>query len=84
MMNRKIGFLGSYWLGLDPSKMPPWGVARRVGDGEATATEVVEDMATTLLEVVVLPDGMMHPARPGASIYILYERERAQDATVRL
>jgi hypothetical protein len=48
MMKRKIGFLGSYSLGLDPSKIPPWGVARREeGEGAAAATDVVEDMVAT-------------------------------------
>jgi len=57
-MKRNIGFFGSYWLGLDPSKMPPWGVARSLGEGEAAAevtaatveerSEETEDMAVRL------------------------------------
>jgi hypothetical protein len=34
MMNKKMGFEGSYLLGLDPSKIPAWGVARFEGEGE--------------------------------------------------
>ena len=34
MINKKMGFEGSYLLGLDPSKMPAWGVARFEGEGE--------------------------------------------------
>ena len=54
MMKRKMGLLGSYWLGLDPSKMPAWGVARFEDEGEAAAEvaaaaletrEEMEDMA---------------------------------------
>jgi len=41
-----MGFFMSYLLGLDPSKMPPWGVARRVADG------VEDDEAVTVLVVV--------------------------------
>ncbi len=47
-MNRKIGFFVSYLLGFDPSKMPPWGVARRVADG------VEDDEAVTVLVVVTM------------------------------
>jgi len=65
MMNRKMGFFGSYWLGLDPSRTPPWGVARRVADGEA------EDEATTLVTVVVttdaIDDAMMKEGNTGGS-----------------
>lgn len=39
MMKRKMGFFGSYTLGLEPSKMPPCGVARAVGEGETAAEE---------------------------------------------
>jgi hypothetical protein len=50
MMNKKMGFEGSYLLGLDPSKMPAWGVARFEGEGEgdveaATAAAVRPRMA---------------------------------------
>ena len=34
-----MGFFGSYTLGLEPSKMPPCGVARAVGEGETAAEE---------------------------------------------
>jgi hypothetical protein len=53
-MNRKMGFEGSYLLGLDPSKMPAWGVARLVDDADAAVeaavtvferADVTEDMA---------------------------------------
>lgn len=37
MIKRKRGFFGSYSLGLDPSKIPPWGVARLEDDAEAAA-----------------------------------------------
>jgi hypothetical protein len=52
MMNKKMGFFVSYWLGLDPSKTPPWGVARRVEDGEA------EVEATVLVTVFVTTDAI--------------------------
>lgn len=40
MMNKKMGFFGSYLLGLSPSKIPPCGVARSVGAGEDDAEAV--------------------------------------------
>jgi hypothetical protein len=46
MINKKMGFLGSYLLGSAPSKIPPWGVARSVEDGEADA-EAVTVFVTT-------------------------------------
>jgi hypothetical protein len=54
-----IGFFGSYWLGLPPSRTPPCGVARNVGVGEATVeadfaivaatTDAMEDILSVLL-----------------------------------
>ena len=41
MMNKKIGFFWSYLLGLDPSKMPAWGVARSVDVADAAVDAVV-------------------------------------------
>jgi hypothetical protein len=46
MINKKMGFLESYLLGSAPSKIPPWGVARKVEDGEADA-EAVTVFVTT-------------------------------------
>jgi len=62
MINRIMGFFESYWLGLAPSKMPPWGVARRVAEGEEDAEAVtvlvvvttearMEDMAERFRQV---------------------------------
>jgi hypothetical protein len=54
MIKRKIGFFGSYSLGLDPSKIPAWGVARTEDEADAAAEvaaaviercEETEDMA---------------------------------------
>jgi hypothetical protein len=54
MIKRMIGFAGSYLLGLDPSKMPAWGVARTEDKADAAAEvaaavvercEETEDMA---------------------------------------
>jgi hypothetical protein len=53
-MNKMIGFLGSYTLGFPPSRMPPWGVARRVDDGVAAVEATVEAL---MLEVVVMIAG---------------------------
>lgn len=52
MINRIMGFFRSYLLGLDPSKMPPWGVARRVGEG-------VEDAEAVTVLVVVTTEARM-------------------------
>jgi hypothetical protein len=66
-MNRKMGFEGSYLLGLDPSKMPAWGVARLVDDADAAVeaavtvferADVTEDMAVR--RVVLLWVGRLH------------------------
>jgi hypothetical protein len=56
MINKKMGFFGSYVLGLDPSKIPPWGVARRVEDGEADA-EAVTVFVTTEAIIEDMVDG---------------------------
>jgi hypothetical protein len=53
MMNKKMGFLESYLLGSDPSKMPPWGVARKVGDGEADAPAVTVFVTTEATEDIM-------------------------------
>jgi hypothetical protein len=53
MMNKKMGFLESYLLGLDPSRMPPWGVARRVEDGEADAPAVTVFVTIEAMEDIV-------------------------------
>ena len=45
-MNMMIGFFGSYLLGFDPSRMPPWGVALLVLEEVAVAVMV---LVTTLL-----------------------------------
>jgi hypothetical protein len=52
MINRIMGFFMSYLLGLDPSRMPPWGVARRVGEG-------VEDAEAVTVLVVVTTEARM-------------------------
>ena len=53
MMNRIIGFFGSYSLGLDPSSIPPWGAARSV---EAAAEDEAVTVFVTTEEAM---DGMM-------------------------
>lgn len=52
IMNRKIGFLGSYLLGLDPSKIPPWGVAR----SEGVADAAVEAAVTVFVTIDAIED----------------------------
>jgi hypothetical protein len=56
MINKKMGFLESYLLGLAPSKIPPCGVARRVEDGEADA-EAVTVFVTTEAIIEDMVDG---------------------------
>jgi hypothetical protein len=51
-----MGFEGSYLLGLDPSKIPPWGVARSVAAAEADEDTTVMVFVTTeaaIEEVIV-------------------------------
>lgn len=52
IMNRKMGFLGSYLLGLDPSKIPPWGVAR----SEGVADAAVEAAVTVFVTIDAIED----------------------------
>jgi hypothetical protein len=56
-MKRKMGFLGSYWLGLDPSKIPPWGVARSEAVAEAAVEAAVTVFVTTDAIEVILAKG---------------------------
>jgi hypothetical protein len=52
-----MGLEGSYLLGLDPSKIPPWGVARSVAAAEADEDTTVMVFVTTeaaIEEVIVL------------------------------
>jgi hypothetical protein len=51
MIKRKIGFFGSYTLGLPPSNMPAWGVARRVDVAEAA-----EELAAAVFETREMED----------------------------
>jgi hypothetical protein len=49
-----MGFLGSYLLGLDPSKIPPWGVARSEGVADAAVEAAVTVLVTTdAIEVMI-------------------------------
>ena len=62
-MNRKMGFLGSYWLGLDPSKIPPWGVAR----SEDAADAAVEAAVTVLVTADAIEDMIATRLRLGVT-----------------
>jgi hypothetical protein len=54
-----IGLLGSYRLGFDPSRIPPWGVARRAPDDAEAEAEAAAVTLTVFVTTEAATEDMV-------------------------